>query len=241
MQRQKGDLRSNATTHRIPAGLSGEPLRPASGVAARRDVVQRALARRVQERVEEAHRRLARRDQAVIEERDDAREDRGARARPGYRRHRPVDDDLVRDACGGDIGVCTPGLVEQPSVSRAQSREVRGDGVGLVLWRGEEVRETPGRQVGSSFRCCTLSGAYDGYATGIVVSRLRYATAQPGLQGATRRERRPERGTSSAFAVVNPAVSRREEDGCPPRAELRICIAKVPNSESRQQARTCVR
>lgn len=119
MQRQKGVLGRNETTHRIPASLSGEPLRPASGVAARRDVVQRALARRVQERVEEAHCRLARRDEAIIEQRDDAREDRGARARPGYRRHGPVDHDLVRDACGGDIGVRTPGLVEQPGVGRA--------------------------------------------------------------------------------------------------------------------------
>lgn len=237
MQRQKGVLRSNATTHRIPAGLSGEPLRSASGVAARRDVIQRALARRVQEGVEETHRRLARRNQAVIEQRDDAREDRSARARPGYRRHRAIDHDLVRDACGGDIGVCTPGLVEQPGVGRTQSREIRRDGVGLVLWRGEEVRETARRQVGSSFRCGTLSGAYYGYATEIAFSRLHYATGKPsGLQGATRRESRPERGTGSAFAVVNAAVSRREEDGSPPRAELRVRVAKVPNSASCQQA-----
>lgn len=242
MQRQKGVLRSNATTHRIPAGLSGEPLRSASGVAARRDVVQRALARRVQEGVEETHRRLARRHQAIIEEGDDARKDWGARARPGYRRHRAVDHNLVRDACGGDVGVSTPGLVEQPGVGRAQSREIRGDGLGLVLWRGEEVRETTGRQVGSDFRRCTLSGAYHGYATEIVVSPLRYATGKPSdLQGAPRRESRPERGTGSAFAVVNAAVSRREEDGCPPRAELCIRVAKVPNTKACQQARTYMR
>ena len=69
------------STHRVPSAHGREPARAAAGVRARRDVVQAGRAGRVEQRVEEAERRLARGDEEVVEQRDHTRDSlRGGRA-----------------------------------------------------------------------------------------------------------------------------------------------------------------
>ncbi len=140
-----GKVRCAETGDGIPAGLRGEAVGAASRVVAGGDVVERSGARGgVEEGVEEAQGRLARGDEAVVEQRHDAREDRararGARDGLGHL----VDDDLDVLALGGDVGEGAPGGVELARVGRAERGEVGRDRGRLVRWACEDVGEAAG-------------------------------------------------------------------------------------------------
>ena len=127
------------STHWIPPLLGREAPRATAGIAPRRDVVKRDLATRVQERIHETHRRAAFRDQAVIEQRYDAREQRCARACARHIGDRTSDVHLVGDALRGHVRVPAPGLVEEPCVRGAEDGEVAPDRIRLVRGLREDI------------------------------------------------------------------------------------------------------
>lgn len=153
-----------AATYRVPPCGRWESLGSTAGVAPGGDVVQRRNPRRVQERVQEAERALARVEQLIVQERDDRRERRARRARTVDPLQLPggLDDEL--DALRGDVGVSAAGGVEQARVGVAETLEVAVDGVALVAGAREDVREAAGGEVGGGLGAHTLRTSYGGDA-----------------------------------------------------------------------------
>jgi hypothetical protein len=126
-------------TYRIPPCRCRKTICVATGVTTLRDIVQRARASRVQEWVQEAEHAFPGRDEAVVQQRDDAREN-GARAA------RAVDEFLVAlqhdravDPRSGDIRKASSGGVKSTLVGVPEFREVCCYGGGLVRGRGKVV------------------------------------------------------------------------------------------------------
>lgn len=141
-------VRNPEVTHRVPSSARWEALRVAAGVAASRDVVQRRRARRVQERVQEPERRLARSRELVVEQRDHAREDRARAARARDEPGLTADEDLDVVALRGDVRERAPAAVELARVRVAERGEEGRDGARLVARLREEVGEPAGGEAG---------------------------------------------------------------------------------------------
>ena len=132
-------------THRIPASLSREAVGIAARVVASRDIVQRrGSSTRVEEGVEEAKRSLAGCRALVVQEGDDAREDRARARRAVDEPERAGDHNLDVLTLRGDVWEGPAGLVELTRVGAAECGKVAGDGGGLVGRLREDVREAAG-------------------------------------------------------------------------------------------------
>lgn len=203
-------VRRTKARDRVPAFHSREPIGIASRVATGGDISERRRARcRVQERVEEAERGLARCDQAVIQERNHRREDRAGAACPRDRARLAAAHDLDVLALRRDIRERAPRARELARVRVAERREVRGDGGRLVRRLREDVREAAGGE-GRGGLGRDAGGRTDGGHEGA-----------PGGEG--RHEGRAARGLRAGDA----AVSRGEEDGGSARAELHVRVAQL--------------
>ncbi|TFY74496.1 hypothetical protein EWM64_g9516 [Hericium alpestre] len=114
VSKQSNQKLPEQSTHRIPSGPRREAIRAAPGVRPRRNIIQGARARRVQERVQEPKRRLARRDELAVEQRDHAREDGARAARAADEPELLLEHDLDVVALRTDVGKRAPGAVEAP-------------------------------------------------------------------------------------------------------------------------------
>lgn len=155
---------AGVATHRVPTCGSGEALGTAPGVAARRDVVKRGDALRVQEGVQEAERALAGVEQLVVEKRNNRGESRArcARAVDTLELASGLNDEL--HTLGGDVGVPAAGRVEETRVSVAERLQVAVDGVGLVVRAREYVREPARREVSGGLGADALRTSNSGDA-----------------------------------------------------------------------------
>ena len=194
----------------VPALLGGEAVGVAAGVGAGRDVVERGLAGRVEEGVEEPEGALARCDEAVVEERDDGRERGGRRGRAGDALDVAVDDDFEVDALRGDVGVRAAGLVEFALVRLAERGEVAADGGALVVGDREVVREAAGGEVGRGLGADALRRADGGH--------VRAAGGEGG----------DELRAAGGLGAGNATVTGGEDDRDTAGAELGVGVAEVP-------------
>ena len=94
------------------------------------------------EGVEEAQRRLAGSDEAVIEQRDNTGKDWARAAGAGNESCLSTNDNLDVLTLSGNIRESTTGAVELAGVGSAESGEVGRDNRGLVGRRGKVVGET---------------------------------------------------------------------------------------------------
>jgi hypothetical protein len=160
-----GEVGRAETSDGVPAGLGAEAVGVAAGVRAGRDVIQRGRGGRVQPRVEEAERRLAGGDEAVVDEADGRREDRRRAGGATDRAVLAARVDLHVLAECGDVGEATAGGVVLAGVGRAEAGDVRLDLGGLVRRRSEVVREAAAREAGRDLRV-VLGGTDGGEAGG---------------------------------------------------------------------------
>ncbi len=128
-------------TYGVPASERGEAVGAASGVAARRDVVQCSGALGVEERVEETKRALSLVQERIVEERDDAGERWAGCARSVDTLELASDLDGELHALGGHVGERAALGVEEALVGVPELLEVARDGVGLVVGLREDVGE----------------------------------------------------------------------------------------------------
>ena len=211
-------VRRPKTSDGVPPTLRREPTRAAARVRARRDVVERGLPKRVQERVEEPERAPSTRDEPVVEQRDDGRERRRRRGRAVHSVDLPPFDDIVRDALCGDVGVRAAVRVEAALVGAAERGEVAVDGGGLVGGRAEDVREAAGGEVGCGLWHASGSadGGHEGAAGGEGGDERRAGVVEPRARDA--------------------AVPRGEEHGHAASAELGVRVAQVAVGERGESA-----
>lgn len=133
---------------------------------ARRHIRERLPPLLVQPRVQEAHRRPPHAREAVVQQRDDARNDRARRARPlQVREHGLVDDDVV--CLRGDVRERAPARVPARGVRGACGGEVGGDGGVLVGRARVVVGEAAARACPGCFGGEALGAADRGYAAGV--------------------------------------------------------------------------
>lgn len=148
-------------TYRVPSLCGRKALRAAARVRARRDVVQRARAIHVQERVQEPERRLPRGSEMVVDQGDDAGEQRARRARARDEGKLSLEGDRVVDADRGHVRVRASALVKPARVDGAPCPcEVCGDGGLLVGGYREHVGEPARGEGGRRFVDDSRGGIY---------------------------------------------------------------------------------
>ena len=139
-------------THRVPTRTRIEARRVirASKIIPFRDSVERPLRSggRVQPWIQPTKRCLPCSEQAIVQQRNDARERRRRSARPADADDLTVRDDLVVPPVRGDVRVRTPGRVVEPCVGAAQCADVGVHGGGLVGWLRPVVGEATCGEVG---------------------------------------------------------------------------------------------
>ena len=206
---QSSKVGSTKASHRVPALPSPEAGRVAPRVVAARDVVERAGIR-VEERVEEAEGAPAGRSERIVDERDDAREDRASTARAVDPREPAAEDDLDVRADRRDIGVCAARGVEFAAVRRADGGDVGRDGGRLVRRCDEVVGEAAAGEVRRGLaaerrgeRGCTNRGQ----ACGLWSASGQTWGGTNCLQGASRGEGRDELGAAGRLRAGDATIA----------------------------------
>ncbi len=219
-------------TYRVPPNLRTEPARGVlvgalDRAVATRDVRQRARALPVQQRVQEAERRLALAEQQVVEQRDDARDGRARRARAGHREAVRLEDrEVVR--LRGDVGEPAPARVVPAGVLLAVLREVARHGGVLVRGSRVIVREPARGAVPSLLGTGALGAAHGGHAEyESSVRDGRVNEVEKDVLGAVRGEGGLEHfGLALARGASRAAVSGAEEYRRAARTELSVKMAQ---------------
>ena len=139
-------------TYWIPTSRGSETIRVATGVVAGRDISESGCSSSVQERVQEPKRTLTRGGTRVVDECNDAREDRARAARAADEASLLLEHNLDVVALRGDVGERATVAAEAARVGVAERGQV-GRHCGVLVGRpGEDRGEASGGEGCRSLR-----------------------------------------------------------------------------------------
>ncbi len=139
------------STHWVPSSYGRETICITPRVAPSRDVVEGARPRGIKERIQESQDWLPSRDEPVVQERDDACEDRARTTCSTNQTSRTLPENLDIVTDGRYVGEATTCSTEFPFICRSKRRQEGRDCGGLVGGSCKYVGETPRREGGRGF------------------------------------------------------------------------------------------